>query len=125
MQRDYTEVKEPRMIEFNRVGMDVEGVLLAIQKVKVKDKPTTQYLCKDDEGELFTFLATYDIARKVRKEHIGHAVMVKYEGEDNTVEVGEGKNKLRRFKVYIAKQREVAKQDVEDSLTITDDDIPF
>lgn len=119
--RDYVEVKEPKMIQFAKAGDQVEGVLLRIDKVNVKDKKAMQYVCKDDEGELFTFLATYDISRKIRREHIGHAVMVKYEGEDNLVQVGEGQNKLRRFKVYVAKQKEVAT----DTLEITDEDIPF
>lgn len=119
--RDYTEVKEPVMKQFTSPGQVVEGLLLSIQKVNVKGKSAVQYLCRDDQGDLFTFLATYDIARKISRGHIGHAVRVEYEGEDSTVEVGNNKNKLRRFKVYVAKQKEVAP----DSLEITDDDIPF
>jgi hypothetical protein len=121
MERDYTEVKEPKMVQFTTEGQDVEGILLAIQKVTVKDKSTVQFLLKTDDGALATFLATYDLLRKIRREHIGYAIIVKYEGEDREVKT-QGLP-LRRFKVLVSRDRELAVKS--DSLQITDEDIPF
>jgi hypothetical protein len=84
--------------------------LLSIQPVKVN-----QYLLRLDSGERVTFLGTYDLNRKIRPEHRGHAFMIHYEGEDNTVAT-QG-SPLRRFKVLVSKERELALK--------PDDDIPF
>lgn len=121
MVREMVEVKEPRMMQFTTEGQSVEGYLLRIERVNVKDKSTIQYVCKDEAGDLFTFLATYDIARKLRSEHRGRWIMVRYEGEDGSVQT-QG-NKLRRFKVCVEKENPDAAND--HGLHITDEDIPF
>ena len=109
------------MLQFTREGQDVEGVLLSIQPVRVKDKEAIQYLLRLDSGERVTFLGTYDLNRKIHAEHKGHAIMVRYGGEDKTVAT-QG-SPLRRFKVFVSKERELAVKD--DPLRITDEDIPF
>lgn len=119
--REYAEVRGPRMVQFTAAGQDIEGVLLAIQRVTVKEKPTIQYLLKLDDGSLATFLATYDLLRKIRPEHMGHALLVRYEGEDHEVKT-QG-SPLRRFKVMVSNDRELAVKG--DPLQITDEDIPF
>lgn len=117
--RDYVEVQGPEQFKFEHVNQQLEGVLLGIERVNVNDKPTLQYVMRLDENrKLITFLATYDLQRKIRKEHIGHGLMVKYEGEDSSVQT-QG-NKLRRFKVFVSRQKELV-----NNLEITDEDIPF
>lgn len=120
--RDMYEVEGPQMFQFDKEGAGIEGVLLSIQNVTVKGKTTRQYTLRDDEGKVWTFLATYDIAQKLTEQHIGHFVFVRYEGEDNNVQT-QG-NKLRRFKVFVSRAREVTAPRGND-LHITDEDIPF
>lgn len=118
MEREMVEVKEPVMVQFANVGQKVEGILLAVEKVNVKGKPTIQYLCEGPEAEVFSFLTTYDLSRKIGRKHVGHFLCVHYMGVDPSVKT-QG-DPLRRFKVMVSKQKEIA-----NTLEITDDDIPF
>ncbi|SRR5581483_1760330 len=103
--RKMNEVKEPRMLKFERPNESISGHLYAIQPVTVNDKPTVQYDLLDEAGEHVTFLQTYDLSRKLRKEHIGHFVEITYLGEDRSVKT-EG-NALRRFRVMVSELREI------------------
>lgn len=116
-QHEMVERKEPLMVQFTKENEDVEGVLVGVELVNVKGKQTCQYLLRDPDGVMFTFLQTYDIGRKLNKGDIGHFVTVRYEGEDKSI-VTQG-SPLKRFKVMVSKRKVVA-----DTLTITDDDIP-
>lgn len=118
MARDMVEIKEPVMVKFENNGQEVAGVLIDIEKVNVKGKPTIQYICEGNDGGTFTFLTTYDISRKLGRKHIGHFISVKFMGIDPSVET-QG-DPLRRFKVMASKQQEII-----DPLEITNADIPF
>lgn len=109
---------EPEMRQFKQPGDRVEGVLLSIDKVTVQKKPTIQYLCASPGGGRFTFLATYDLARKLHRGDVGRFLCIEYLGEDTNVQT-QG-NKLKRFRVEVSKDAVT-----DDSLLITDEDIPF
>jgi hypothetical protein len=124
--REMVEVQAPEMFQFTSDGSDIEGILVGISKVEVKGKTTLQYNVIDDDGKKWTFLATYDLARKLGREHIGHYIYVRYEGEDKEVKT-QG-SPLRRFKVCVSKENERAAAKGSGNngdLQITDEDIPF
>ena len=121
------ERKEPKFIQF-AVGEVVEGILVQIDKVEVGERkqPTPRLIVKDlESGELYSFLATYDIAVKVRSNDIGHVISVRYEGEDTNVR-REGRA-MKRFKVMVSEKpyADARGNKLEDGTYITNADIPF
>ena len=63
-----------------------------------------QYMLQDENGDRFTFLATYDLNRKIQPAHIGHWMTITYEGEDHTIET-QG-SPLRKFRVQVSREKE-------------------
>ena len=120
--REMQEVKAPEMFQFTKDNSRIEGVLLGLSSATVKGKETLQYLMQDLDGNRFTFLATYDLARKITPQHVGHWLIVVYEGEDPDVKT-QGLP-LRRFRVQVSKDKEPGFQNVH-GVTATDEDIPF
>src|ERR1017187_4399946 len=109
-QRQMQEVNAPEMFQFSDSASYIEGVLLDISPVTVKDnvKETSQYLLQSKNGDRFTFLATYDLSRKLLPVHIGHWIQVKYEGEDKTIKT-QG-SPMKKFKVLVSKEKEHASE---------------
>src|ERR1035438_557643 len=109
-QRQMQEVNAPEMFQFTDARSYIEGVLLDVSPVTVKDnaKETSQYLVQSKNGDRFTFLATYDLSRKLLPVHIGHWIQVKYEGEDKSIKT-QG-SPMRKFKVSVSKQKEQANE---------------
>jgi hypothetical protein len=106
--REMQEVNAPEMFQFADANSYIEGKLLAISPVEVKGKETTQYLIRTPNGGRFTFLATYDLVRKLGPDAIDHFVQVKYEGEDKTIKT-QG-SPMRKFKVLVSKEKEHANE---------------
>jgi len=102
--REMQEVKAPEMFQFSVQHLQLNGVLIDIDQVAVKGKPTMQYTVQDENRRRFTFLATYDLQRKIQPAHIGHWMTIIYEGEDSTVET-QG-SPLRKFRVQVSKEKE-------------------
>lgn len=112
------EAQAPEMFSFVRPGDEVCGLLRRIEVVEVKGKKVTQYLVEVERGRFVQFLATWDLQRKIRSEHRGGYIVVRFVGENK--EVKKGDNYLREFLVKVEKgRREQA------NLEITDEDIPF
>ena len=107
-QRQMQEVNAPEMFQFADANSYIEGKLLAISPVEVKGKETTQYLIRTPNGDRFTFLATYDLVRKLGPDAIDHWVTVKYEGEDKSIKT-QG-SPMRKFKVLVSKEKEQANE---------------
>lgn len=102
--REMQEVTAPEQFQFTDRDPALSGVLLDISKVTVKGKETTQYMLQDEDKQRYTFLATYDLQRKILPEHIGHFVLITYEGEDMSIET-QG-SPLRKFRVQVSKEKE-------------------
>src|ERR1017187_6938923 len=102
--REMQEVKAPEQFSFNDSHHTVSGVLIDIDQVTVKTKPTMQYTVQDDDRRRWTFLATYDLQRKIQPAHIGHWMTITYEGEDHSIET-QG-SPLRKFRVQVSKEKE-------------------
>ena|SRR5215475_6390164 len=116
---------EPELIKFGE-GECVEGVLLNVVRVNVGEppKPVTKFIVDRGEGDLVSFLGSYEIVAKLKMEDRGHFISVRYEGEDKSVT--RNGNALKRFKVLVSKSAIRTGKALENSgLGITDDDIPF
>jgi hypothetical protein len=102
--REMQEVKAPEQFSFTETSRTLNGVLIDIDQVTVRTKPTMQYTVQDEDRRRFTFLATYDLQRKIQPAHIGHWMTVTYEGEDHLIET-QG-SPLRKFRVQVSKEKE-------------------
>jgi hypothetical protein len=98
------EVKAPEQFQFSEQRRTLSGTLIDIDQVAVKEKPTMQYTLRLENGERVTFLATYDLQRKIEPAHIGHWMTVTYEGEDHAIKT-QG-SPLRKFRVQVSKEKE-------------------
>ncbi len=117
--RQLTEIKGPEMFQFKERGQEISGYLMRISPVDVKGKKTIQYTVLDENRAEITFLATWDLARKLRHQHVGHFVVVRYLGENSEVKT-QG-NALREFYVGVDLNDRMKGPEAE----ITDSDIPF
>lgn len=103
--REMQDRTAPEMFQFNDRDKHMQGVLVNIATVEVKGKETTQYTLENPEnGKRVTFLATYDLERKIRPGDMGHFLTVSYEGEDNSIKT-QG-SPLKKFRVQVAKDKE-------------------
>jgi hypothetical protein len=107
-QRVMVDVKAPEMFKFERINDVITGILMGIESVMVQNKPQKQYIVKQDNGTLATFLQTYDMKGRLRDEFLGHYIEVRYLGEDKHVET-QG-NPLRRFGIKVSAQKEIDPQ---------------
>jgi hypothetical protein len=103
-QRDMQEVEAPEMFKFSDQHPQLSGILIDISLVTVSSKETTQYMFEAEDGHRVTFLATYDLQRKIRPAHVGHFMWIRYEGEDRSVET-QG-SPLRKFRVQVSREKE-------------------
>ena len=120
------ERKEPQFTKFAE-GQTVEGVLVKIYRIQVGDpekpeapkRPATKYTVLEGQGELVSFLGSYDLDTKLNTRDVGHFIQIRYEGEDKTV--SRNGNAMKKFRVRVSNKP----AQVVDGTLITDDDIPF
>ncbi len=93
---EMVEREEPRFVKF-KVGDVVEGILTEIRRLCVQGKPALRYTV-DDNGQLYSFLGTYQINEKLRVADIGKRIRVRYEGEG--APANRGGNRMRVFRVF-------------------------
>ena len=126
------ERKEPRFIKFGD-GEQVEGVLLAIERVMVNGKPASRFLVMEDEGDPPTcaFLGTFQIESQVLTSDIGYRVRIRCEGTNPAVT--RNGNAMKKFRIWTSEKpamgsrgrQAAAGGSAEHDLGITDEDIPF
>jgi hypothetical protein len=102
--REMHDVEAPAMFQFTTQHHVLGGTLIDISIVVVKGKETTQYMIESEDGHRFTFLATWDLLRKIRPAHVGHFLWIIYEGEDSSVET-QG-SPLKKFRVQVSREKE-------------------
>ena len=109
--REMSERTAPEMFQFNDHDKYMSGVLVHVGKVNVTNKQTgeekeaTQYTLENPEnGKRVTFLATYDMERKIRPGDVGHFLTVTYEGEDTSIKT-QG-SPIKKFRVQVSKELE-------------------
>lgn len=106
-------------------GTQLEGILVRRGPETIQDKDTGEdkevlgMTIQNEDGSRIKFLATYELADKIRPSDLGKFVRITYQGERS---IGEGKRKrtMKTFRVLVSTQK-VGGAD----LGITDEDIPF
>lgn len=123
---NWTELKEPEMLKFEREGSEYSGYLIDMQKVDVKGKPTREYTLKLDEtGEIATFLGTYSIDKKFAShwpKAKGCRIAVKYLGENTQVKT-QG-NPMKMFMVLCDFTDRIGGKSNDPNLEISEEDLP-
>lgn len=102
---DMVERTGPEIFRFESSGDCLRGQLLHIETADIGGKPTLKYIMRNerDESKLFSFLGTVDLNLKIRSSDVGKVMEVQYIGKDP--ETGEGKNPIKRFKVFVQKDK--------------------
>lgn len=114
---EMVEVEPPRLIQFS-TGDCIDGLLVSIERLRLKDGFQLQYTVQEQEGNLVCFWGLTDLNRRLRPEHRGHWVSIRCEGEDTMV--GQGDNRMKVFRVLVSKQKAN-----ENDLYITDSNVAF
>lgn len=121
-QRVMKERMAPVLLEFKYAGDLLEGELLSVDKIKIKDKATgqpkvvMQYTFAGADGGTVKCLGTYDLNTKLRPSDVGLWVEICFKDVDAS------KNNMHVFSVKIEEKPKAA---FSDGLVITDEDIPF
>ncbi len=94
----------PEIFRFDTPGDYLRGRLIAIETADIGGKPTLKYVVHDEEEDrIFSFLATVDLNSKIRPTDVGKMLEVRYGGKDTEAE--QGKNPIKRFKVFVEKEK--------------------
>jgi hypothetical protein len=89
------------IFRFESPGDCLGGQLVNIETTDIGGKPTLKYIVRGDEGKLFSFLGTVDLNLKIRSSDVGKTLEIQYVGRETETE--EGKNPIKRFKVFVQK----------------------
>jgi hypothetical protein len=107
--REMREIKAPEMFKFTKMGQTIEGVLINLEPVTVKNESgssqTIEYTFRLDNGGRLTFLGTNDLNKKIQAEYLGFWHEVRYERDDNSF-TKPGQSAAKIFKVTVAKEKE-------------------
>lgn len=123
--------EEPRFINF-ATGDTLEGELLSVEEVTIKEKRAVRYTLKEPDRDIWVcFLGTHMLNSKLRLSDVGHYIQITCEGEDTTVKKGE--NCMKVFDVKVSREKVHAglfkptalKSESGDGTGITDEDLPF
>lgn len=124
------ERKAPELFQFKAEGEVIDGILIRVDPIMIKDKKTfqpkrvSQYTFQRTSGDVVKMLGTYDIDSKVMPGDVGRFVEIVYVGENR--EVKRGNNFMKVFRVQVEdKPAANAGNKFNDGTEITDEDIPF
>jgi hypothetical protein len=94
----------PEIFRFETPGDYLRGRLINIETTDIGGKPTLRYIVHDEEKDrIFSFLGTVDLNTKIRSSDVGKILEIRYGGTDS--EIQPGKNAIKRFKVFIEKEK--------------------
>lgn len=123
------EAKAPELFAFKSVGDTIDGILLSIQKITLKDKDTQkskeviEYTIEREDGRRARLLTSADLSQKISMAHRGGLVSITYLGLDDSIE--KNGNKMRRFEVLTEHRDASAPKVNAHGVEVTDEDIPF
>jgi hypothetical protein len=117
----FVEVRAPEQFKFSTPGQKIQGVLVSMASHTVKGKKVLQYTVRKENGDRVTFLATWDLARKIERRALGHPIYVEFVGDHDSIE--SNGNKAKVFRVMV--DDDTKAEQVADEVEITDDDVPF
>jgi hypothetical protein len=105
--RVMVESKAPQMFKFVKQGDELAGHLIAIESVTVNGKSDTlQYLVRDDQRNLWSFLGTNDLNKKIHADDVGRFLAIRYESDDDSF-TKQGQNPAKVFRVFTSEEKEV------------------
>lgn len=122
---NWTEIKEPELFSFERIGDTLQGILLDLRTEKISDGkggPPRDVLTarlETGEGRQVKIRPSFDLRQKLGKRLLGREVLIVFDSENASTE-SKG-NKLKVFRVFVAPQNEPA---TEPPFVPTDADIP-
>jgi hypothetical protein len=118
---NYRELKPPELFKFEQPGQQIEGRLLAMNRVAPdKDRPNAlvlEYLFRLEDGKLVKTLATADLLQKIDRSCIGKFMLIEFLGHDENV--SKHGNAMKRFRVCVDDGMPAV------TTEISDEDIPF
>ena len=129
--RTLTERKAPELFSFKAEGDMLDGILIRVDAISIKDKTTgqpkrvSQYTFHRINGDVVKMLGTYDIDCKILPGDVGLFIEVVYVGENREVRRGDNFMKVFRVQVEEKKMAAAASGKFADGTEITDADIPF
>lgn len=100
--RDMVEIKSPELFQFTKPGQVLEGKLISIEPVTVKEKTAMEYLFEGETGVRMTCLGTADLNKKIHPGHIGHWLEIRYERDDSSFQKT-GQSAMKVFRVLASK----------------------
>jgi hypothetical protein len=127
VQRKLVERQAPTLVEFDKPGVVVSGILRNCERVRIKEsKLVIQYTIFDPVQKRFLkILGTWDINQKIHwPEDAGRFVRISYLRDNPNVGASKG-NALREFKIEVDEVSTPAPVHFSDGTEITDADIPF
>jgi hypothetical protein len=94
----------PEIFRFEKAGDYLRCRLIEIETADISGKPTLRYIVSnEDDGKLCTFLGTVDLNTKIRASDMGKVLEIRYGGLES--QSGPGKNPIKRFKVFVEKDK--------------------
>jgi len=118
-ERGWESLRAPELFNFDQPGKTLVGKLIGIASVELSGKPVTQYLIRVKD-QTFKVLATFDLAQKITRAHLGYLLRIKYRGEDSTI-----KKKGNSMKIFDVQVKPDPDKNFADGSPIADEDIPF
>jgi hypothetical protein len=97
------ERKEPDFISFQNVGDRIEGRLLSIEPIAVKNGQANRYTFDLLNGERKALLGTAKIDSLVSGDDIFHLVFIVFTGDNKAVGMDRG-NAMKEFKVGVSER---------------------
>lgn len=101
--RQMFEVKAPELFQFTTIGQMLEGRLVSIEPVLIKEKEALEYLFENEDGFRVTCLGTADLNKKIHPGHINHWLQIRYELDDSSFQK-QGQSAMKVFKVLASKE---------------------
>ena len=120
LEQGWQRLDSPELIQWNKPGETIAGVLLNLTVVEIKGKKVTQYVFAAGKKRM-KCLATFDLMQKLTNAQRGMQVRIKYLGEDEGVK--RNGNAMKLFDVVVRPDPDAAPS--RDTGPITDDDVPF
>lgn len=104
-EQGWEEQKAPILQQWDSPGTGIEGRLISCQPVSISvdgvSKRVLEYIVRFKTGDMVKFLESYDLKQKLRPEHAGCDVRVKYLGQDENVKGGPSNTPMKVFSVFV------------------------
>lgn len=121
---NWTEIKEPELFSFEKIGDTLQGTLLDLRTEKISDgqggapRDVLTARLELEQGRQVKIRPSFDLRQKLGKRLLGRQVLIVFDSENAATE-NKG-NKLKVFRVFVAPEHDAT----EPPFVATDDDVP-